>query len=226
MDPQAFKSTMSDLNFNTVLAAAARDYQKEMIEQEKARVASSAHEEVDLDDLLNDPELESLHAERIAALKQENEKRQALERKGHGEYRDVREEDFLAEVTGSDKVVCHFYHHEFVRCKIIDKHLKILASKYFDTKFIRVDAENAPFFVTKLAIKTLPCVILFRDGVAFDRLVGFQDLGGVDDFSTGTLGKWLLRKAILVKSSHENESERAEVSRRIRSTTYADSDSD
>lgn len=78
----------------------------------------------------------------------ESEKRQVLERKGHGEYRDVSiqypvwyskhmaaalvslckpsvmtelnqvaEGDFLAEVTGSEKVVCHFYHHEFVRCK-------------------------------------------------------------------------------------------------------------
>jgi hypothetical protein len=36
-----------------------------------------------------DPELEKLHAERIASLKKEAEKRQALQRKGHGEYREV-----------------------------------------------------------------------------------------------------------------------------------------
>ncbi|MCO5569585.1 hypothetical protein L7F22_023300 [Adiantum nelumboides] len=197
------------------------------MEQEKAKASASMHQEVDLDDLMNDPELESLHAERIAALKQETEKRQALEKKGHGDYQDVGEADFLAEVTGSDKVVCHFYHHEFVRCKIIDKHLKVLAPKYFDTKFIRVDAENAPFFVAKLAIKTLPCVLLFRDGVAFDRLVGFQDLGGADDFSTSTLENWFLRKAVLTrKINSKDEEERAEVPRRVRSTTYADTDSE
>ncbi|MCO5579014.1 hypothetical protein L7F22_032865 [Adiantum nelumboides] len=227
MDPDAFRSRMSDLNLGTVLGAAARDYQKELMEQEKAKASASMHQEVDLDDLMNDPELESLHAERIAALKQETEKRQALEKKGHGDYRDVGEADFLAEVTGSDKVVCHFYHHEFVRCKIIDKHLKVLAPKYFDTKFIRVDAENAPFFVAKLAIKTLPCVLLFRDGVAFDRLVGFQDLGGADDFSTSTLENWFLRKAVLTrKINSKDEEERAEVPRRVRSTTYADTDSE
>ena len=33
-----------------------------------------------------------------------------------------------------------------------------------------------------------------RDGVAFDRLIGFQDLGGVDDFPTSRLENWLLRK--------------------------------
>lgn len=219
---------MSDLAFGTALGAAARDYKKELLEQEKSRASGSAHQEVDLDDLLNDPELESLHAERIAALKKESEKRQALEKKGHGEYRDVSEGDFLAEVTGSERVVVHFYHHEFVRCKIIDKHLKSLTPKYFDTKFIKVDAENSPFFVSKLAIKTLPCVILFRDGVAFDRLVGFQDLGGVDDFPTSMLESWLLRKAIILKKkiSEDEEADQAEAPRRLRSTTYGDSDSD
>lgn len=90
-----------------------------------------------------DPELEKLHAERIAALKvlapsftyeayvsvmfflflkssmqqKEAEKREVLKRQGHGEYREITEGDFLGEVTGSEKVICHFYHREFYRCK-------------------------------------------------------------------------------------------------------------
>lgn len=228
MDPDAFRSKMSNLAFGNVMAAAARDYQKELLAQEKSQASASKHEDVDLDALLDDPELERLHAERISALKKETEKRQALERKGHGEYGEVSEADFLAEVTGSQRVVCHFYHREFVRCKIVDKHLKTLAPKYIDTKFIKVDAENAPFFVSKLAIKTLPCVIMFRDGVAFDRIVGFQDLGGIDDFSTSTFEKWLLRKGIILKSSIiENENaDSEEQPRRLRSSTCADSDSE
>jgi hypothetical protein len=66
---------------------------------------------------LDDPELEKLHAERIAALKKEVEKREVLKRQGHGEYREITEGDFLGEVTGSEKVICHFYHREFYRCK-------------------------------------------------------------------------------------------------------------
>ncbi|KAF8772293.1 hypothetical protein HU200_005885 [Digitaria exilis] len=58
----------------------------------------------------SDPELEKLHAERIAALKKEAEKREVLKRKGHGEYREITEGDFLGEVTSSEKVICHFYH--------------------------------------------------------------------------------------------------------------------
>ncbi|PPS16275.1 hypothetical protein GOBAR_AA04305 [Gossypium barbadense] len=217
MDPDSVKSTLSNLAFGNVMAAAARDYQKELLAQEKAQ-SSTANEEVDLDELMDDPELEKLHADRIAALKKEAEKREALKRQGHGDYREITEGDFLGEVTGSETVVCHFYHKEFYRCKIMDKHLKALAPKHMDTKFIKLDAEvninklsrflkldryfsyfilvvNAPFFVTKLAVKTLPCVIIFRKGVAVDRLVGFQDLGAKDDFAMRTLEVVLIKKA-------------------------------
>ena len=48
--------------------------------------------------------------------------------------------DFLEAVTKTDNVVCHFFHRDFERCKLLDKHLSILARKYFDTRFIRVSA--------------------------------------------------------------------------------------
>ncbi|KAG7034123.1 Thioredoxin domain-containing protein PLP3B, partial [Cucurbita argyrosperma subsp. argyrosperma] len=227
MDPNTVKSTLSNLAFGNVMAAAARDYQKELLAQEKSQTSNSNNEEVDLDELMDDPELEKLHADRIAALKKEAEKREAMKRQGHGEYREITEGDFLGEVTRSEKVICHFYHHEFYRCKIMDKHLKTLAPKHLDTKFIKLDAENAPFFVTKLGIKTLPCVILFRKGIATDRLVGFQDLGGKDDFSTRTLEILLAKKGFISEKKDEEEDEYDESRRKaVRSSTNVDSDSD
>ena len=71
----------------------------------------------------------------------------------------------------------HFYHQEFERCRIVDKHMQILARKYFDTKFIKCHAPDLPFFVTKLNVQVLPCIIFFRNGVAYDRIVGFEELG-------------------------------------------------
>ncbi|KAJ4822968.1 Thioredoxin domain-containing protein plp3b [Turnera subulata] len=234
MDPDSVKSTLSNLAFGNVMAAAARDYQKELLAQEKAQTSSSNNQEVDLDELMDvsslDPELEKLHADRIAALKvKEAEKREALKRQGHGEYREITEGDFLGEVTGSEKVICHFYHKEFYRCKIVDKHLKALASRHLDTKFLKLDAENAPFFVAKLGIKTLPCVILFRKGIAVDRLVGFQDLGGKDDFSTRALEILLIKKGIISekKADEDDEDEYPEsVRRTVKSSMASDSDSD
>lgn len=34
----------------------------------------------------------------------------------------------------------------------------------------------------------------FRKGIAIDRLIGFQDLGGKDDFTTRTLENVLIKK--------------------------------
>lgn len=226
MDGKKFRTQMGDLAMGTALNAAARDYQKEMVAQYKAQGSQHKHEEVDLDDLMDDPELEKLHAERIQAMKREAEKRQKLQQQGYGEYRLVTEGDFLSEVTKSPRVVCHFFHREFIRCKIMDKHLKLLTPKYFDTKFICIDAENCPFFVTKLAIKVLPCVILFRDGVAVDRIIGFQELGGVDDFATKSLESRLLKAGLLIAKKVVDEDGEEKVARTVRSTVYADSDSE
>ncbi|KAI3461938.1 hypothetical protein Pfo_018601 [Paulownia fortunei] len=212
MDPNSVKSTLSNLAFGNVMAAAARDYQKELLAKEKAQASSSFNQEVDLDKLMDDPELEKLHADRIAALKREAEKRQELKMQG--------------QVTGSDKVICHFYHREFYR--IMDKHLKSLAPRHVNTKFTKLDAENAPFFINKLGIRTLPCVILFRKGVAVDRLVGFQDLGGKDDFTTKTLENLLLKKGLIEeKKQHDHDDDYLEDKHRtVRSSVNPDSDSD
>ncbi|XP_074311650.1 thioredoxin domain-containing protein PLP3B-like [Silene latifolia] len=226
MDPDAVKSTLTNLAYGNVMAAAARDLQKEMVAKDKAQASKVAYDEVDLDELMDDPELEKLHAERIAALKKEVEKRQEQKKKGHGEYRDVTEGEFLGEVTSSELVICHFYHHGFYRCKIMDKHLKTLAPKHVETKFIKVDAENAPFFVNKLGIKTLPCVILFRKGIASDRLVGFEDLGAKDDFSTIALENLLIKKGILSKKKKDEDEDAESIRRSVRSSAYSDSDSD
>jgi DNA-binding TFAR19-related protein (PDSD5 family) len=37
-----------------------------------------------MDDLLDDPELEQLHAERLAQMQREAEKRSKMQQKGHG----------------------------------------------------------------------------------------------------------------------------------------------
>ncbi|XWS45468.1 hypothetical protein CRYUN_Cryun15aG0139300 [Craigia yunnanensis] len=104
MDPDSVKSTLSNLAFGNVMAAAARDYKKDLLAQEKAQSSTSVNQEVDLDELMDDPELEKLHADRIAALKKEAEKREALKRQGHGEYREISEGDFLGEVTGTSDI--------------------------------------------------------------------------------------------------------------------------
>ncbi|KAG2762604.1 hypothetical protein PC129_g11161 [Phytophthora cactorum] len=140
-------------------------------------------EELDSDDeamlgeLDEDPELERIRAARLKQLKNEFEEKQSLMAKGHGEFREISQDEFLKEVTGSPLVAVHFYHRDFERCKIMDMHLAKLARSHIECKFVKLNAEKAPFFVEKLAIRVLPTVVCFKDGVAFpERVIGFDGL--------------------------------------------------
>ncbi|CAI5516113.1 unnamed protein product, partial [Closterium sp. Naga37s-1] len=70
---------------------------------------------------------------------------------------------------------------------VVDKHLAILAPKHLEAKFVKIDAEKCPFFVSRLNIKVLPCMILFR-------IVGFEAFRNRDDFSTSELENFLIKQ--------------------------------
>jgi len=146
----------------------------------KGVAEDSDDSDADEDDYLNDPELERIRLARIAKLK----KLQAQRKMGFGEYREIIESEFLKEVTSLKFVICHFFHDEFQRCKIIDEKLRMIAQAHREVKFIRLNVQKAQFMVQKLSIKTLPTIVLFTDGVAKDRIVGFDELGGRDVFPT------------------------------------------
>ncbi|KAF9965963.1 hypothetical protein BGZ70_003685 [Mortierella alpina] len=130
----------------------------------------------------------SFREQRIEELKEEVEKRKLIMELDHGVYKDITDEKEVMDTTTKTKqCVIHFYHADFRRCMIVDKHLETLAKKHIKTKFVKIKVENAPFLVEKLQVKILPCVIAFVDGVAVDRLTGFEELGNTDNFSTGML---------------------------------------
>lgn len=62
-------------------AVAAR---QELLAAEAAAAAGPSYAQVDVDDLLDDPDLEKLHAERLAQMQREAEKRVKMQQKGHG----------------------------------------------------------------------------------------------------------------------------------------------
>jgi thiol-disulfide isomerase/thioredoxin len=149
-----------------------------------------------LDDDEGDLALETIRRNRLEQLKGADAKTQSFRRLGHGEYREIAEDEFLKEVTESKFCVVHFYHSDFARCKIVDKHLADLAPRHLPTKFVKMNAGKSPFFVEKLAIRVMPTIVLFADGVAVDRIVGFEELGAKDDFGTIVLEKRIAMSGI------------------------------
>merc|ERR1712224_304687 len=171
-------------------------------------------DDFDDDDFEDDAILAQLQQKRIAEMKAKRDLELKFHQQGHGEYREIAEEEFLKEVCGSQWCVVHFYHREFFRCKIVDKHLRILAQKHLSCKWLTLDAEKAPFFVTKLAIQMLPTVIVFKDGVVADQFSGFDEMGGKDEFRMEVMEHWfsktgcvIMKKSAVKKLEEDSESE-------------------
>lgn len=177
---------------NDVEAEASAQLEQQLAEAAaREKHASFEDDDEDLDEFEDDPALASIQEKRLAEMKARYAAERVFQAQGHGEYREIVEEDFLKEVCGSENVVVHFYHNEFLRCKIVDKHMRIIAPKHKGCKFLYLNADKTPFFVQKLQIQMLPTIVVFKDGIAQDRLTGFEDLGGKDEFRTEVLEHWL-----------------------------------
>ena len=163
--------------------------QEEIVQKLQESHLLSDEEDDEAEDSL-DPEFKLIRERRLAELKAQHQEKVDNMSKGHGQYREITQDEFLPEVTGSRRVLVHFYHKDFMRCKIMDKHLASLAPTHVETKFLKINAEKAPFFVGKLHVKILPTVIFFKDSIAEERLQGFEGLadgqpkGQEDEFPT------------------------------------------
>ncbi|CAG8519123.1 3840_t:CDS:2 [Paraglomus occultum] len=143
-------------------------------------------EELENDD--DDSVIANIREKRMEQLKQEMAKLQEMRQHNHGTYEEIPNEKDILKITTSTKLcVVHFFHKEFRRCQIIDKHLAPISQKHFKTRFVKINVENAPFLVEKLKVQVLPCVISFIDGISVDRIVGFEELGNTDSFTTAAL---------------------------------------
>lgn len=128
----------------------------------------------------DDDELEILRQSRMQSVKKQTEKLAEWQAKGHGTYSEISQDDFFNTVVrekgGSDLCIVHFYHRDFQRCQIIDKHLSMLCMTMMPIKFCKINVEKAPFLTEKLRVNVLPCIVLFVNDVAVDRIVGFDGL--------------------------------------------------
>ncbi len=108
-----------------------------------------ASEDDELEGLDDEEEkiMREIREHRMAEMKSSYQEVQENKIKGHGQYREITEQEFLPTVTSSKSVVCHFYHKDFERCKIVDMHLREIAKAHVEAKFVFLNAEKAPFFI-------------------------------------------------------------------------------
>lgn len=162
---------------------------QEAVEQQVLRALQEKEEEMDRElaelNEMKDDDLDVLRERRLADMKKKAKEAEELRVFGHGEYADISDEkEFFAASKKSRKMVVHFYRPSTWRCQIIDKHMSLLAHKHVLTRFVKVNVEKTPFLAERLRIMMLPTVMIIIDGKTDHSIVGFDELGGTDDFTT------------------------------------------
>ncbi|KAL4588652.1 hypothetical protein LXL04_001544 [Taraxacum kok-saghyz] len=174
---------------------------QEIIEQQVLTVAKAVEDKIDDEiaalEKLDLDDIDVLRERRLQQMKKMAEKRGRWVSLGHGEYSEIfSEKDFFSIVKASDRVVCHFFRENWP-CKVVDKHLGILAKQHIETRFIKIQAEKSPFLAEKLKIVVLPTIALIKNAKVDDYVVGFDELGGSDDFSTEELEERIGRAQVI-----------------------------
>lgn len=168
----------------------------EALSQQLLEAAKVVEEQVDKQmeelDRLDDDDLEAIRQKRIEQMKKMANKRDEWMMAGHGKYEEIADEKaFFDAGKKSKRLIAHFYRDSTFRCKIVDKHFAILASKHLETRFVKLNVEKAPFLCKRLNINTLPTIMFVKDEKTLGRMVGFGELGDTDEFTTEFL-EWRL----------------------------------
>ncbi|KAK1269614.1 hypothetical protein QJS04_geneDACA005201 [Acorus gramineus] len=207
---------------------------QQIIESQVLTVAKAVEDKLDeeiaaLDRTVDDDDdLEALRERRLRQMKKMAERRSRWISIGHGEYSEIPEKEFFTAVKASDRVVCHFYRENWP-CKVMDKHLHILAKQHIETRFLKIHAEKSPFLTEKLRIVVLPTLALIKNTKVDDYVVGFNQLGGTDEFTIEELEERLAKSEVIFfegESSMSRTKPSATTKRNVRQSENANSDSD
>jgi len=167
--------TVGDVLAHTV--AQALEEKEEEIDNEIKRL-----------DNLKEDDLEEIRRKRLEQMKRSASEASKLKAIGHGQYLELADEkEFFECAKKSKHVVCHFYRQSTWRCNIVDKHLTVLARSHVETRFVKINIEKSPYLAEKLRIVMLPTIMLIKEGKTEHSIIGFDELGGKDDFQTDTL---------------------------------------
>ncbi|KAL4289009.1 hypothetical protein AHAS_Ahas19G0343300 [Arachis hypogaea] len=221
---------------------------EEVIEKQVLTVVQAVEDKIDDEiaalDRLDADDLEALRERRLQQMKKMAEKRSRWISLGHGEYTEIpSEKDFFSVVKASERVVCHFYRENWP-CKVqflhfismlyslpndddldnvVDKHLSILAKQHIETRFVKINAEKSPFLAEKLKIIVLPTLALIKNAKVDDYVVGFDELGGTDEFSTEDLEERLAKAQVIFFEGESSSRSSAQTKRSVRQSSTADS---
>ncbi len=92
----------------------------------------------------------------------------------------IKEDQFEEEVLkAGGKVLVDFWASWCGPCKMLSPVVEQLSEETPDVKFVGVDVDDAEGLAVKYGISSIPCLVLFKDGEAVNRSVGFRPKGEI-----------------------------------------------
>mmetsp|Transcript_28207 Transcript_28207/g.46397 ORF Transcript_28207/g.46397 Transcript_28207/m.46397 type:complete len:275 (-) Transcript_28207:129-953(-) len=145
----------------------------------------------------DDKELAKLQERRKQQLKREWKQKQQEMAQGAGRYEEMDERDMLKLASKGGNIIAHFYASGIDLGKIVDEHMKKLAPRHTEARFVMLDARKSPFLVNKWKIRTLPTISVIVKGYLVDKVIGFDDFGGKEDFPTLAMERRLAKSGVI-----------------------------
>ncbi len=84
-------------------------------------------------------------------------------------------EEFNEIINNSHRlVVVDFYAEWCMPCLMLSPIIEELAEKLKEIKFVKINIDENKELANKHGISSIPCLIIFKDGVEVDRIIGAQ----------------------------------------------------
>ncbi|KAJ2761595.1 phosducin [Coemansia sp. BCRC 34490] len=163
--PQQVKITQNDIYDSAVEQAR---------EEESKRLEKLDLDE--LDELEDEEEDEVLHQYRQQRLA---EMQAQLDKEKFGELTQISEPDYKKEVTLASKeswIVVHLFRDSIPECKLMNRHLSLLAQQYRSTKFVKIISVEC---IHNYPDANLPTLLIYGEGDMRSQLVRLDRFGGM-----------------------------------------------
>eukprot|EP01084_Bolivina_argentea_P142492 250324_1 len=116
---------------------------------------------------------------------------------GAGRYEEMDEREMLKLASKGGNLIVHFYATGIDLGRIVDEHMRRIAPKHTEARFVTLDARKSPFLVNKWKVRTLPTICCICKGYLVDKIIGFDELGGKEDFPTLALVRRLAKSGAI-----------------------------
>lgn len=86
----------------------------------------------------------------------------------------VRDDNFNTFITSNKLVVVDFFATWCGPCRALSPYIDELATNHRNILFAKANIEETPVIANELDVKSLPCVVIFKNGKEINRVVGFN----------------------------------------------------